>query len=154
MKRVTFAGAVCCLSLGLGFTIAQAHDEGHGPKLTDVSKQGGVVSPVIDLKDVKKGAKAAVFYKAELVRDEDGMVNIYLYDKEMNALDISKFEKVAKGEVETEKKGKYTKVPFALKLVEGVFTGQPPKPSTKPFNIDVTLKEGGKELLVAFDNLD
>jgi hypothetical protein len=140
--------------LGIGLTNVRAHDEGHGPKLTDVAKQGGVVSPVIDMKDSKKGAKAAIVYKAELVRAEDGMVSVYLYDKEMNVLDIAKFGQAAKGYVETEKKGKISKAPFELKRAEGVFAGQSPKPSTKPFNIDVTFKEGERELLVAFDNLD
>ena len=51
-----------------------AHDEGHGPKLSDVAKQGGVVSPVIDAKEHDLGAKAAVVFKAELVRAEDGTV--------------------------------------------------------------------------------
>jgi hypothetical protein len=29
-----------------------------------------------------------------------------------------------------------------------------PKPEAKPYNIDITLKQDGKELLSAFDNLD
>ena len=131
-----------------------AHDEGHGPKLTDQGQQGGVVSPVIDKKETSKGAKAAVVYKAELVRSEDGSVSVYLYDHDMNALDTSKLEKSARGVVETLTKGKASTVPFNLSLVGGAFTGKSPKPAKKPFNIDVTFKEGNRELLAAFDNLD
>jgi len=133
---------------------ALAHDEGHGPKLTDQGQQGGVVSPVIDKKELSKGAKAAVVYKAELVRSEDDQVSVYLYDQQMNPLDTAKLGKSAKGVVETHTKGKATTVPFTLNLAEGAFTGKSPKPARKPFNIDVTFTEGTRALLAAFDNLD
>jgi hypothetical protein len=142
------------LLLLLSAAPAMAHDEGHGPKLTDQPKQGGVVTPVIDAKEHDLGAKAGVIYKAELVRLDDGTVNVYLYDKDMKALDLTGFDKAAKGVVETEKKGKVTKNPFSLSLKDGVFTGKPPKPARKPFNIDVTYGEGKRKLLSAFDNLD
>lgn len=133
---------------------AFSHDGGHGPKIMDSGKQGGVVAPVIDAKDAKKGAKAGFVHKAELVRSEDGAVRIYLYDKEMNPLDLSKFDKTAKGVVEFKKSRKWVKNYFTLTQEQGVFVGKAPKSSAKPFNIDVTLKEGGRELLTAFDNLD
>ncbi|MBI3550042.1 MAG: hypothetical protein HY078_13475 [Elusimicrobia bacterium] len=133
---------------------ALAHDEGHGPKLTDAAKQGGVISPVIDAKEHDLGAKAAVVYKAELVRSEDGSVKVYLYDKDMKALDLKGFDAKAKGVLEEEKKGKITKKPFSLALKDGVFSGKPPKPTRKPFNIDVTYTQGKRKLLSAFDNLD
>lgn len=132
-----------------------AHDEGHGPKLTDQGKRGGVMSPVIDKKDYSKGAKAAVVYKGELVMSEDGTVRVYLYDVGMNPLDAVNLSAKAKGVVETEKKGKMTRVPFPLNLEEdGGFMGVAPKSKVKPFNIDVVIKEGERDLLVAFDNLD
>ncbi len=153
MRKLAVAVLIGSLSLGVGRSLL-AHDEGHGPKLTDEGKQGGVISPVIDKKDVKKGAKAGVVYKAELVRSEDGMVSVYLYDKEMNALDLAKFEKTAKGNVEIEVKKKYMTTPFTLTLTDGAFTGSAPKATRKPFNIDVYLREGGRDLLAAFDDLD
>lgn len=133
---------------------AFAHDEGHGPKLTDTGKQGGIVSPVIQSSDAKKGAKASLVYKSEMVRSEDGVVRVYFYDKDMNPLDLARFEKTAKGVVEVEKKKKVTKTPFTLKLEENAFVGSAPKASSKPFNIDITVQEGNKQLLTAFDNLD
>ena len=135
-------------------TPAFGHDEGHGPKLNDAPKQGGVVSPVIDAKEIKKGAKAAVVHKAELVRAEDGSVKFFLYDDKMNPLDLTNFEKTAKGVIEFKKGKKWTKKDFSLKQEEGAFTATPPKAPSKPFNIDVHVKEGGTELLAAFDNLD
>ncbi len=131
-----------------------AHDEGHGPKLTDSPKQGGIVSPVIAASEAKKGAKAAVVYKAELVRLEDGTAQVYLYDMAMNALDLSGFEKIGKGIIEVEKKGKYSRTPFELTLHGDHFMGNAPQPARKPFNIDVHLKAKGQEMLAAFDNLD
>jgi hypothetical protein len=145
---------ILAVLLGWGALSAQAHDEGHGPKLTDQGQRGGVMAPVIDKKENKLGAKAAVVYKAELVRSEDGTVYVYLYDKEMHPLEISKIPGQAKGIIETEKKGKFTRVPFALQQEEEAVIGMAPKPAMKPFNIDVTWKEGDRELLVAFDNLD
>jgi hypothetical protein len=133
---------------------AFAHDEGHGPKLTDAAKQGGIVSPVIDAKEASKGAKASVVHKAELVRSEDGTVRVYLYDQEMNLLDLSKFEKSAKGVLEFKKSKKWVKTPFTFNQEEGAFVANAPKAGSKPFNIDVHVKEEGKELLAAFDNLD
>ena len=143
------------LSLALGCMTTFAHDEGHGPKLTDLGKYGGLVRPVIDLKEAKRGAKALLLHKAELVRSEDRGMKVYLYDKDMNPLDLGKLEAKGKGSVETVKKGKATRVPFELTLNELAFTGSYPAPKQKPFNIDIILKEkGGRELLAAFDDLD
>jgi hypothetical protein len=150
MKKYVLAIAVIILPL-----IAFAHDEGHGPKLTDTAKQGGVLAPVIDSKDADKGAKAELVYKAELVRAEDGTVRVYFYDKDMKPLlSNSKFEKTANGIVEVIKKKEVTKTPFSLNFEEGAYIGKAPKASSKPFNIDVRVKEGERELLVGFDNLD
>lgn len=131
-----------------------AHDEGHGPKLTDAGKMGGVVTAVVLAKEAKLGPKAALLYKAELTRSDDGVVRVYVYDKEMKPLDASRFGKSAKAVLESHKKKKVTRTPFTLALKDGAFTAAAPKPASKPFNIDVTLKDGDKDLLAAFDNLD
>ncbi|MCM2278976.1 MAG: hypothetical protein NDJ89_12945 [Oligoflexia bacterium] len=151
MKKIVLTLA---LALTLASLSAFAHDEGHGPKLTDSPKQGGVVAPVIEAKDAALGKKAAVLHKAELVRLEDGSVRVYLYDKEMNMLPLASFDQAAKGIIEVLKKKKVSKTPFELKQEGDAFVGKAPKPGSKPFNIDVTFQEGGKSLLVAFDNLD
>lgn len=142
------------LTAGLLGMSAFAHDEGHGPKVNDAGKQGGVVAPVIDASEASKGAKATLVYKAELVRSEDGTILVYFYDKDMKALDAAKLDKSAKGFLEFKKNKKWTKNEFALSQVDGAFTAKAPKSPTKPFNIDIMVKEGGKELLAAFDNLD
>ncbi len=131
-----------------------AHDGGHGPKLTDTAKLGGIVAPLMDAKNMKNGAKMEVAYKAELVRSEDGTARIYLYDKAMNPLDLTKFDKTANGVVEFKKNKKWKKLPFTLSQEEGCFAGKAPKANAKPFNIDIIIKEGTRELFVAFDNLD
>ncbi len=142
--------AVCLMTSGS----ALSHDEGHGPKLTDSGKYGGLVAPIIDLKDLKKGPHADVVYKAELVLSGDGKVRLYLYDASMKPLDLAKFANGAKGVLETKTKGKYKTVDFTMSLEGKAFVGQSPKPASKPFNLDFHIKEGERALLTAFDNLD
>ncbi|MCC7404497.1 MAG: hypothetical protein IT288_08890 [Bdellovibrionales bacterium] len=140
-----------CVSIGL---TALAHDEGHGPKVADTGKYGGLVSAVVLKADAKKGASAALVHKAELVRGADGLVQIYLYDDKMKPLDVSAFEAKGSAVMAAKVKGKWKDTEFPLELKQKAFEGKLPKIESKPFNIDVTLKAGGKELLSAFDDLD
>ena len=133
---------------------AFAHDEGHGPKISDAGKYGGLVSPVIDMKEAAKGTHAAVVYKAELVRTADGKVRLYLYDQQMAPIDTKSAVTSVKGFLEVKVKGKYKQEPFSLTLDGKSFVGLAPKSTSKPFNIDFHIKEAGRELLTAFDNLD
>jgi hypothetical protein len=143
------------LALAIGFTsLSYAHDEGHGPKLADTGKYGGLVSAVVLKSDAKKGASAALVHKAELVRSADGMASVYLYDAEMKPLDLKAFDAKATASLGAKVKKKWKDTSFPLELKDGAFVGKMPKNSSKPYNIDVTLKETDKELLTAFDNLD
>lgn len=143
------------LILSLSFALnVFAHDEGHGPKLTDTPKQGGVLTSVVLAKDTSKGPAAELIYKSEIVRSSDGKVSVYLYDKSMNPLKSSSLATTASATLITEKKGKISTQNFTLKFVADHFEGQSPKPQRKPYNIDVKIKEGDRELLAAFDNLD
>lgn len=135
-------------------SFALAHDEGHGPKLSDTGKFGGLVSAVVLKADAKKGAKAALVYKAELVRSTDGTARVYLYDTTMKQLDLKGFDTKGSALVITTVKGKSKETKFALDLKDNSFIGKMPKVTKKPYNIDVTVKQDGKELLSAFDNLD
>lgn len=144
---------ICALALGFAAN-AYAHDEGHGPKLSDTGKFGGVVSGVVLKADAKKGAAAALVHKAELVRSADGTVRVYLYDEKMSPLDLKGFDGNGSASLAAKVKGKYKESTFALEKQENVFVGKMPKPDGKPYNIDVTVKESGRELLTAFDNLD
>lgn len=133
---------------------AYAHDEGHGPKLTDQPPQGGVLTAVVEAKDAKLGPAAALVYKAELVRSDDGTVRVTLYDKKLKPLEATRFDAKAGGLLIVERKRRVTTKKFELKLEDGSFVGKLPKPAGKPYNIDVTLTEGKRKLLAAFDNLD
>lgn len=133
---------------------AFAHDEGHGPKLSDTGKYGGLVSGVVLKSEAKKGASAALVYKSELVRSSDGTVRVYLYDDKMTALDMKVFNSKGSAILIAKVKGKFKETPFALELKENAFVGKMPKPEAKPYNIDVTIKDASRELLTAFDNLD
>lgn len=144
-------GAVLAASLSLP---CFAHDEGHGPKLTDAGKMGGVLTAVVLAKDVKLGTKAPLVYKAELTRAEDGTVRVYFYDKAMKPLSLAGLPKEAKAVLQAKKGKKWTSTPFKLVLKSEGYEGKAPKPAGKPFNIDVTLTEGGRDLLAAFDGLD
>jgi len=138
---------------------AFGHDGGHGPKLIDAPKQGGKVAPVIAAADASKGPKAELIYKSELVREEDGTVKVYFYDKDMNALPEAKlatFNKAAMASVEHIKKGKIVKTTkFALELKGDSFAGKiDDMPKTPTFNVDVKVQEAGKDLMAAFDGLE
>ncbi len=135
-------------------TLAFAHDEGHGPKLSESGKFGGVLASVIDESEIKLGNSAKRLYKAELVRSESNELMIYLYDEKMNLHPLKSFEPEGLAKVEFKKNKKYIKTAFKLKLKGNHFEGIAPKPERKPFNIDVHLVEGAKKLFVAFDNLD
>lgn len=143
------------LALTLNFTtLSFAHDGGHGPQLSDTGKFGGIVSSVVLKSDVSKGDKAALVYKAELARSQDGTVRVYVYDEKMNQLDLSTFEADGSALLAAKVKGKYKNSTFSLKKEGKSFIGKMPKPEGKPYNIDVTLKEKTRELFSAFDNLD
>lgn len=144
---------IITLILACSFSVF-AHDEGHGPKLTDAPKQGGVISSVVLAKDAGLGTKAPMRYKAEIVRSQTGLVRLYFYDQKMEALKSGMLAEAANGILISGKKGKKTEQKFELKWVTDHFEGQAPKPLRKPFNIDVKVMEGSTELLVAFDNLD
>lgn len=131
-----------------------AHDEGHGPKLTDASQQGGIVAPVILAKDASLGTKANLKYKAEIVRSQDGIVRVYFYNQKMESLIAGVLAPKAHAILISGKKRKMTQQKFELQWKVDHFVGRSPKPVRKPYNIDVKVMEGATELLVAFDNLD
>ncbi|MBK8201294.1 MAG: hypothetical protein IPK68_02830 [Bdellovibrionales bacterium] len=127
---------------------------GHGPKLSDSGKYGGLVSSVILKADAKKGASAALVHKAELVRSADGTARVYLYDTAMKPLEIKGFDTKGSASLGAKVKGKWKNTEFALEQKDNAFVGKMPTIKAKPYNIDITLKQDGKELLAAFDNLD
>ena len=149
MKKMIMALLVMCVS-----GLALAHDEGHGPHLSDTGKFGGLVSAVVLKSEAKKGAKATLVYKAELVRSADGTVRVYLYDTTMKPLDLKGFDIKGSAILATKVKRKWKDTDFALELKDNSFIGKIPKVEKKPYNIDVTVKQDGKEFLTAFDNLD
>ena len=146
-----YLGILLAASLSLP---AFAHDEGHGPKLTEGGKMGGVMTAVVLAKDAKLGDKAPLVYKAELTRADDGTVRVYFYDKEMKPLNLASLPKTAKAALQAKKLKKWTSTPFVLEKGVDGYEGKAPKSGSKPFNIDVTVMEGKRELLAAFDGLD
>ena len=131
-----------------------AHDEAHGPQLSDAPKQGGLVASVILFKEESLGAKAQLKRKAEIVRSQDGTVRVYFYDITMGPLKSGLLAVKASGNLISGKKGKIKQQKFELTWKEDHFEGKSPKPTRKPYNIDVKVLEGTSELFVAFDNLD
>jgi hypothetical protein len=130
-----------------------AHDGGHGPKIGDAGKYGGLVTAVVLKADAEKGSKADLLYKAELVRTE-GMVRVYLYDKSMKAVDLKEFGDKTEVTLATKVKGKWKNVSFPIERKDNVFQGKMPNPEAKPYNLEVTWTKDSKALLAAFDNLD
>ncbi len=133
---------------------ATAHDEGHGPQVSDTGKFGGLMAPVIKKSDENLGAKARLIYKSELARSGDGTVRVYIYDEAMKPMNLKHFDSKATGLLVAKVKGKWVDTAFPLELKDGVFIGKMPKPQSKPYNIEVTIKNAGTELLSAYENLD
>ena len=136
-------------------SFANAHDEGHGPKLGDQPKFGGKVAAVIDKSEIKKGTKAKMLYKAELTKNNKNVVRVYLYDKDMKPIKPDSF-KEASGELQfkdrkTKKWGSH-EISFTKK--DGFFEGTLPTNPRRPFNIDVSIGAKDKTLFMAFDNLN
>ncbi|HKX12203.1 MAG TPA: hypothetical protein VJP40_03550 [bacterium] len=148
-KYLLFLAAVLAWS-----SPALAHDEGHGPQLTDTGNYGGVITAVVESKNASQGKKAPLVYKAELSRSEDGTVRVYIYDQAMKPLPAGTLENNAKANVISPKGGSFKTEPFSLNLEGQAYTGKAPQASGKPFSIDVTFKTKTQELLAAFDNLD
>lgn len=136
-------------------TFALAHDEGHGPKVSDQPRQGGIVMPVVDKSEMNLGPAAKLIYKSELVRRENGDLLLYLYDEKMNRLPVESFGKTAYGKIGPMKKNpKWKLEDITFEIKDGAFVGRLPKIKVKPYFIDITLTEEKKSLLTAFDNLD
>ena len=151
MKLLKTFMVVCTLAFA---SPLMAHDEGHGPKLTDTGKFGGILTAVVEAKDASKGSAAPLVYKGELTRSEDKTVRVYIYDKDMKALPTTQFNPKAEAKIIAMVGGKETVASFALTFENNAYVGKMPEPSSKPYNIDVTFKSGDKDLLAAFDNLD
>lgn len=135
--------------------VAFAHDEGHGPKLGDQPKFGGKVAAVINKNEVSKGTKAAMLYKAELTKNNQNIIRVYLYDKKMKPLKIEDLGTAA-GELlfKNRKTRKMSSHDFEFKKKDGFYEGKLPTKPRRPFNIDVTLKQKDKNLFMAFDGLN
>ena len=131
-----------------------AHDEGHGPKLKDAGRFGGVVASVVDMVELNKGGHAHLVYKAELVRSQDDTARVYVYDKSMKPLDLSIFSKTAKAVLISSVDGEKSVAEFELTLKGMNFKGKAPKAKSKPYNIEIVFSKGDKKYLVAFDHLD
>ena len=149
MKKTTMVLFLMVLT-----SLTSAHDEGHGPQISDAGKYGGLVAPGIKKADEKLGAKAALVHKAELARAGDGTIRVYLYDSQMKPMDMKDFDKKAEGTLAVKSKGKWKHTNFSLEQHGTLFIGKMPKSETKPYNIEITLKQNGTELLAAFENLD
>jgi hypothetical protein len=134
--------------------LSSAHDGGHGPKVTNVGLFGGLMTAVVSESDRVKGAHANLIYKAEIVKNLDGAVRIYLYDKKMKPLDLANFAKSADAVLISFVDGKEITSTFKLNLDKKNYLGTAPKPASKPFNIDIVFHENDKKYLAAFDGLD
>lgn len=131
-----------------------AHEGGHGD-VEDGGKFGGILSPIVAKSEAGLGNKAKFLYKAELVRTASGVLRFYIFDKDMNLLDLKEFSQEISAKLEVKKKGKFTYVgDFKLQKNGNHYKGQLPKIEYKPFNIDFFLSHGKQDLFVGFSNLD
>jgi hypothetical protein len=142
------------LSLSILFSLSIfSHEGGHGPALKDESHHGGKVTAIILSSEVEKGRAAKMLYKGELVfHSRKQEVKLYLFDNEMKPLNLKTFDtKVSAVQIERRKENKFE---LTLDKSCNFFVGNRPKNKRVPFNIDVFVKKGKKELFGAFDGLD
>ncbi len=142
-----------CLMMFGTMNLSFSHDEGHGPAVKDYSRHGGKITAVIAASQAESGKGAELLYKAELVhKSKKQDVKVYLYDKNMKAIDLSQFGKTIKG-TQLERKAKNE---FELKLDPSgkFYTGKRPKNKRVPFTIELSLAKGDKKLFSAFEKLD
>jgi hypothetical protein len=139
------------LPLLLSSVFAFAHEGGHEPRFEEVTRERGVVAPVVLASEAALGPKAAEVYTAKLVRAGDGGVKVLLY-----AADLGRLSERAKGVVLTVSEGKTKKIPFGLTLDRGIsaYVGRAQLPASKPYTIEVSFSEGKRKLSSAFINLD
>lgn len=133
---------------------AFAHDEGHGPKLGDQPKFGGLVAAVIDHLEVDKGRQAKLLYKAELTKNAKGVVRVYFYDTQMKPISIQSAAAADAELIHRDKKSKkWISKSFKLEKKGDFYEGSLPLKPRPPFNIDIKVDSNGKKLFIAFDNL-
>lgn len=144
---------VCLISI-LTPWFLHAHEEGHGPKVTDPSNFGGVVTAVVEAKDAAKGSSATLVYKGELTRSEDKMIRVYVYGQDMKTVTADQLNPKAKATLSSTVDGKEVVQTFDLDLNNKSYVGKMPEPASRPYNIEVIFKSGDKDLLAAFDHLD
>ena len=153
MKRSLLSVTLTVLFFSLA---ARAHEGGHGPVLNDQPREGGLsVQPIIDAKDSKVGPGAELVYKSELVPNSDGTFSLFVYDKDLNKVPMDNFMKSADGKIGPMKKNpKWKTESFTLEKRGDHFEGKLPQIKLKPYYLDITLTEGDRKLLTAYDNLD
>lgn len=135
--------------------LAHAHDEGHGPKLGDQPKYGGKVAAVIDKSEVSKGTKAVLIYKAELTKNNQNLVRVYIYDQKMKPLTLEKFKEAsAELHFKDKKTKKWGTHKFKMEKKENAFVGKLPTSPRRPFSIDISIGGDKKTYFMAFDNLN
>lgn len=155
MKILTITKIIATLLIS---SLTFAHDEGHGPKLGDQPKFSGKVAAVINKKEINKGTKATMLYKAELTKNAKNVIRVYFYDKKMTLMKLDGITS-ASGELlfKSRDRKKMENHKFKLKKVveknTEFFEGTLPTKPRRPFNVDVTLDEKDKKLFIAFDGL-
>ncbi len=134
---------------------AYAHDGGHGPKLGDQPKYGGKVAAVINKKEVKKGTDAKLLYKAELTKNSQNIIRVYMYNTKMKLMNLNNLKNAKADLIFKDRKTKKWKAEtFNLEKKDDFYQGKLPVQPRRPFNIDVTVNAEGKDLFMAFDNLN
>lgn len=140
---------------GLISPFVDAHDEGHGPKLSDLPKFGGTITAVISKDEIQKGPQAQALYKAELTKNNQNVVRIYLYDMSMKPLQIENFgDTLGELKFKNPKTKKWVSHEFKFSKKEGFFKGLLPTSPRRPFSIDVFTQSNGRDLFMAFDHLN
>lgn len=149
---------ILILSLFIVAPATFAHDEGHGPKMgKERPKYGGKLANMVEMKkdNGKTKLDATPILKAELAKVGRNELRLFVYDNEMNPIELSAVTEV-KAFVETKdrKTRKWKReANFDLTTSGRYLTGTIPGKPRRPFNVEVELMHAGKPLLAHFSHI-
>ena len=124
-------------------SLTWGHDDGHGPKMNSAqAKFGGKLVSVMN-------GESESSYKAELTINQDDMIRVYVYNKEMNILKPKGF----KGADAFMVYGGSEKS-FKLKKAAMSFKSKLPNRPENDFTVNVQIQKSNKKLMASFKNVN
>lgn len=137
--------------------VANAHDEGHGPKISGNPGERAVILA----KEIDLGAKAGQVFAASMQKAGEDKIEIQIRPSFASGVthDTTKFSKEAKALLKStsgRKKAKAKDFNLALSIVNGkaMYSGEIPHVGAGLYELEVKFKHGSEEFFVAFPDVE